>query len=273
MVPRLRWRSRNWMILILAVGLSRVSVAQLMPYDNFHSKHIDPSKWIGWQFFDPDVRESVRLLSGEEQDRHLRVAQTAYSSTADNTGGSGGSIGLAFPFPNVITEISFSVTVNQAKAVGCENNPALIVTAAEFQGNFFNVQSTATSQIGDVVAVISVARSPTDVGNALTVAGFYNRCDDEFCATQTLLDYHVLGNVQPGVPATLHLKWDKPNHRFVFQLNREPEVVSMYTVSDTTAAFFPNKVIGIARVVPHCTAQPRPFTSMDASFKNVWVNP
>src|SRR5215472_7978232 len=179
MAYRLRWRTRTWMLLILAVGLSKASLAQLMPYDNFHSKHIDPSKWIGWQFFDPDVLESVRLLSGEGQDRHLRVAQTAYSSTADNTGGSGGSIGLAFPLPDAITEISFSVTVNQAEAVGCTNNPSLIVTDAEFRGNFFNVQSPASSQIGDVVAVISVARSPTDVGNALTVAGFYTRCEDE----------------------------------------------------------------------------------------------
>jgi hypothetical protein len=261
-----------WTFVLLTLALSKVSVAQLVLYDNFNSKHIDPSKWIGWQFFDPDVREATRQPTGEERDRRLHLSQTVYSATTDDLGGSGGVFGLAFPVPNAITETSFTVVVNKAEAVGCASNPSLIVTDAEFRGNFFNVESSPTSQVGDVVGVISVERSPTDVGDALTVTGYYARCDDEFCGTQTLLDYRVLGTVKPGVTSTLRIKWDQPKHRFVFQLNREPEVISAYTVSDTTPAVLPNKFIGSARSIPHCTTRPRPFTAMDAFFDNVRVN-
>jgi hypothetical protein len=261
-----------WALLLPAFAFCKATSAQLAPYDNFNSKRIDPSKWIGWQFFDPDVREATRELTGEERNRRLHLSQTAYSATTDDSGGSGGTFGLAFPDPNAVTEISFTVVVNKAEAIGCSSNDALIVTDAEFRGNFFNVGSAPTSSIGDVVGVISVARSPTDVGDDLTVAGFYTRCDDEFCGSQTALDYRELGKVQPGVASTLRIKWDQPGHRFVFQLNHEPEVISPYTVSDTSPAFFPNKTIGSARSIPHCTTQPRPFTSMDASFKRVRAN-
>ena len=273
MLMKPKWPLGTWALLLLTLALSKASVAQLVLYDNFHSKHIDPSKWIGWQFFDPDIREAGRQLAGEEEDRRLRLSYTAYSATTDDVGGSGGGFGLAFPVPSAITEISFTAVVNRAEAVGCTSNPSLIVTDVELRGNFFNMESSPTSQIGDVVAVISIARTPTDVGGALTVAGFYARCDDQFCGSQTPLDYRVLGSVRPGAVSTLRIKWDQPNHRFIFQLNGRAEVVSPYTVSDTTPAVFPYKAIELARVVPHCTTTPRPFASIDAFVENVYVNP
>jgi len=121
--------------------------------------------------------------------------------------------------------------------------------------------------------VIGISRTPTDVGGALTVAGFYTRCNDQFCGNQTSLDYRVLGYVQPDAVSTLRIKWDRPNHQFIFQLNSQSEVAAPYTVSDTTPAVFPNKIIDVGRVVPHCTTTPRPFTSIDASVSNVYVNP
>ena len=261
-------------LVLLAGALANAGVTQLVLYDNFHSAKIDPSKWIGWQFYDPDVREGVRQLSGEEENRRLHLSVTAYSATTDDLGASGGVFGLAFPNPGAVREASFNVTVSGAVAVGCDSNPnGQIVTGAEFRGNFFNTESSPTSQLGDVVAVISISRSPTDVGGALTVAGFYTRCDDQFCGSQTTLDYRVLGSVQPGAVSTLRIKWDQPNHRFIFQLNGNAEVVSPYTVSDTTPAAFSNKIVDVARVVPHCTTTPRPFISMDAFVGNVYVNP
>ncbi len=133
----------------------------------------------------------------------------------------------------------------------------------EFRGNFFNTESSPTSQIGDVVGVIGISRTPTDVGGTLTVAGFYTRCNDQFCGNQTSLDYRVLGYVQPDAVSTLRIKWDRPNHQFIFQLNSQSEVAAPYTV----------KIIDVGRVVPHCTTTPRPFTSIDASVSNVYVNP
>jgi len=269
----LKFELRAWVLVFLTIALSKAGSAQLVLYDNFHSKQIDPAKWVGWQFFDPDIREAVRQPVGEEENRRLRLSYTAYSATTDNSGGSGGGFGLAFPDPSVVTEVSFTAVVNRAEAVGCTSNPSLIVTDVELRGNFFNMESSPTSQIGDVVAVIGISRTPTDVGGALTVAGFYSRCDDQFCGSQSPIDYRVLGSVQPGAVSTLRIKWDKPNHRFIFQLNGNAEVVSPYTVSDTTPAVFSYKAIELARVVPHCTTTPRPFASIDAFFGNVYVNP
>jgi len=108
---------------------------------------------------------------------------------------------------------------------------------------------------------------------APSVKGRIDYCDDQFCGTQTPLDYRVLGSVLPGAISTLRIKWPKANHRFIFQLNGGAEVISPYTVSDTTPAFFPYKAIEVARVVPHCTTTPRPFMSIDAVVSNVYVNP
>jgi hypothetical protein len=250
------------------------SVTQLVLYDNFRSAKIDPSKWIGWQWFDPDIRDAMRQPVGEEENRRLHLSLTAYSATTDDSGGSGNVFGLAFPNPAAVTEVSFDVTVNQAVAVGCNSNPnGPIGTGPELRGNFFNTESSPTGQLGDVTAVISITRTPTDVGGALTAAGFYTRCANQSCNSFTSLDYRVLGSVQPGAVSTLRIKWDQPNHRFIFQLNGNAEVVSPYTVSDTTPPVNAFKIIDIARVVPHCTTTPRPFISMDAFFSNVYVNP
>jgi hypothetical protein len=83
----------------------------------------------------------------------------------------------------------------------------------------------------------------------------------------------VLGSIQPDTVNTFHIKWDRANHQFIFQLNNGPKVVSPYTVSDSALPFFPIKTIDLARVVPHCTTMPRPFTSADAFFGNAYVNP
>jgi len=79
------------------------------------------------------------------------------------------------------------------------------------------------------------------------------------------------GNI--GIVSTLRIKWDQPNHNFIFQLNNQAEVVSHYAVSDTTPAVFSYKTINAGRVVPHCRTTRRPFISMDAFVSNVYVNP
>ena len=49
--------------ILLAFATSLSSGAQLVPYDNFNSNHINPSKWTGAQEYDPDLRETVRQIS------------------------------------------------------------------------------------------------------------------------------------------------------------------------------------------------------------------
>jgi len=268
--------------ILLALGLSQAATAQLVLYDNFNSTNIDPAKWTGFQFFSSDQREAVRELvadssaGGSQQSgrgQRLHVAERDYATTTDDYGSNGDTYGLAFANPSAITEASFTVTVNHAEAVACSSNPSQTVTDAEFRGTFFNTESSPTSEIGDVVAVIAVTRSPNDAGSALNVVGFYTRCEDQYCGSQTTLAASSLGHVQPGGAARVRIKWDQPNHQFIFQLNHQPAVALPYTVSDTTAPVFLYKFIGLARVVAHCTATPPSRTAIDAFFDNVFVNP
>ena len=274
MFTRPRLALRNLMFVLLAIAVSKPARAQLVLYDNFNSKHIDPSKWGGLQFYDPDVREVVRDLAGEDRNRRLHLSQLAYSATADDNGSSGGGFGLAFPVPGAIDEVSFEVVVNKAIAVGCGSNPSgQIVTGAEFRGRFFNTESSPTSQLGDVETVIGANRNATDTGPALEVLGFYQRCDDDFCGARTTLGFERLGFVQPGTTNRFHVKWDQPNHRFVFQLNNGPLVSSPYAVSDGSQPFLGRSNHRSRAVVPHCTTTPRPVASIDAFFDNIYVNP
>lgn len=213
------------------------------------------------------------MIMHDEGAGRLRLSQTAYSSTIDDVGGSGGIFGVSFPKPDNIREISFAVTVNRAEIVGCSSNDSLGVTDAEFRGSFFNTESNPMSQVGDVDAVIGVERNVADSGKSLTIAGFCTRCEDQFCATQSVIDYKVLGSVSLGRETRLRLKWDQPNHRFIFQLNDAPEVASPYSAPDTTPPVSPSKGIGTARVVPHCTGKIRPHATIDASFRDVYANP
>jgi len=260
------------MFVLLTVALSKAGVAQLVLYDNFASRNIDPSKWFG-TFGDQDQREVVRRLVGEEEDRRLHLSQTAYSATTDDVGSSGNIFGLQFSVPSAITEASFTVAVNQAVAVGCTSNSQPTLTGPEFRGRFFNTENSPTSSLGDVEVGIGPGRTSTDTGSAMQVVFHYERCTDAFCGTRTPVGVGVLGNVQPDSTNTYHIKWDQPNHRFAFQLNNGPLVFSPYTVSDSSAPFDSFKAIDIARVVPHCTTTPRPFASVDAFFSNIYVNP
>lgn len=275
MLTRLKSVLLASVFVFLMVLLSKAAVTQLVLYDNFASRNIDHSKWNGWQFFDFDVLDATRQLVGEEENRRLHLSYTTYSSTADDFGASGGGFGLAFPVPGVITEIAFDLVVNQAVAVGCNSNPnGQIVTGAEFRGRFFNTESSPASELGDVETVIGANRNATDTGSAMEVLGFSQRCDDAHCSARSSVGFARLGFIQPGAVSRLHLKWDQPNHQFIFQLNNGPLVFSPYSVSDAAQPFFgPSKAIDLARVVPHCTTTPRPFASIDAFFGNVYVNP
>src|SRR5438132_13139768 len=93
-------------LLTLALSNAGVAQTQLVLYDNFKSRNLDPSKWIGWQFFDYDIRQAGRQLLGEEENRRLRLSYTAYSATSDDFGRSGGGFCLALTVLTASTETS-----------------------------------------------------------------------------------------------------------------------------------------------------------------------
>jgi len=267
--------------LVMSVCLSYNVYAQsstnLVLYDNFASPSIDPKKWLGVDCDPTALRDTVRCVVADEfpwSSGLLHLYGKAYALTNTDIGGNGCPFGLQFPNPAAVTEISFTVVVDKMEPIGCATNSSQSAAVAEFRGRFFNTEVPPTSQLGDIESVIGVGRTGTDTGNQLTVSAFYTRCDDANCRARTSLDYRVLGSVYPGEQTTVRIKWDQPNHRFVYQLNRQPEVVSPYTVPDVSAPFFgPIKHIDITHVVPNCTTTPRPVVTVDAYFGNVYTNP
>jgi hypothetical protein len=182
-------------------------------------------------------------------------------------------LGLLFANPASVTDLSFTVIVKRLKAIGCLTNPSLSAATAEFRGRFFNTETSPTSVLGDVESVIGPQRIATDTGSDFGVVAFYQRCDDARCGARTTLDFKVLGFVKPGERTKLRIKWDQPNHRFIYQVNRGPLVFSPYAVLDTSPAVGQGKSIDITHVVPNCTSTPRPVSTADAYFSDVFVNP
>jgi hypothetical protein len=262
-------------LVVLILGLSTVSLGQMVLYDDFKSKHIDPAKWVGErsspQGSDAFRREvSVGLVG--TKDRRLAVSETVYSTNTGNTGDSGTGFGLGFARPKKISAVSFTLTVNQELAVGCKANPDFGYALAGLFGDYFNPEGAKNGAMGDIVASVGISRFWRDPKTSLTVNGSFSRCDDSKCDGQTVLHSQGLGTVALGSTNTLSLAWDRPNHQFVFQLNANTPVQLAYTESDKFPPGVPDKSFFVFGDVAACTSTPRPTVSIDALFGNVFVN-
>jgi hypothetical protein len=244
-------------------------VNPLVLYDNFNGRWIEPAKWDNW--IEPSLmREAVRDLSpsyqGEGNNRRLRIFQRAYSSTDNDQDTSWGWLGLQFPNGGSITEISFDVLVNSAAITACQSNQALGNVAAQFRGRFFNTYGYWYGDAGDVEAAIEVARSATDASAPLEVNAFY------YVGDGSTGDWRNVGYIRLGQTAKLRFKWDQPNHRFVAQLNKDPEVYLDYSIPDVSAPTWSFRGIQVTHGTPNCTTTPTALAMMDAYFDNVYVN-
>jgi hypothetical protein len=81
-----------------------------------------------------------------------------------------------------------------------------------------------------------------------------------------------LGPVKRGAMARLRVQWDRDTHRFIFQRDDNPEVVALYTVSDTAPPGLQAKILDTVHLVPNCTASPQPVAFIEAFFDDVMVN-
>jgi len=265
-------------ILALAAvfSLTSSSRGQSVLYDDFSGNQIDPAKWIG-AGGDQYLRETERTLVPERehpQGHRLKLAQRAYSDVLTDTNGTGGIFGLAFTRPDSVNDITFRVEVENTSTIACASNPTQETLAgAEFRGRFFNTEIfPGPSSFGDVEAVISLTRH-ANLGPELHVEALFEHCDDFFCGARTNLGFAELGVTSVGRPTTLHIKWDHPNHQFVFQMNSKASVTLPYTVPDFSPPSVTVKSIDLARVIPNCTSFPRPLASMEAYFDNIVARP
>jgi hypothetical protein len=276
MLARITWIHLTLALVLLLLALPATAAAQLVFYDDFSAKRIDPGKWIGVPSSvsgdgDVDRREVSVGLLGQGASRGLHISQTMYSTTGTNTGSGGSGFGLGFANAGKLTAVSFSLTVNDAQSLSCGANAAFGV--AGLSAAFFNPSPSPDGATGDVTVSIDALRFSTDTGNNVEVIGGIAQCLDRKCNNQTSLSFVDLGPVALGSANTLAVTWDKPNHQFIFQLNAGTPVASGYTVSDAYPPGLDLKSLFVFGSVPHCTATPRPYATMDTLFDNVFVNP
>jgi len=262
--------------MLLTLALSKASNAQLVLYDNFNSKHIDPTKWVGAPTSlasDANRREVAVQLFGDEN-RRLRISETIYSANTDNTGSGGDGFGVSFASPEKVTAVSFTLEVNKDAVSSCTGYLSYGWAGAGFFGRYFNPTDAGDGPLGDIAASVSVGRLSADPPGSLSVDAAIVRCNDKTpsCDDQITLSSQTLGSVQLGSNNTLSVTWDRSNHQFIFQLNSDSAVPLAYTVSDTFPPGLSDKSFWVAGNVPHCTTKPRPSATVDALFDNVYVN-
>jgi hypothetical protein len=263
----------SWALALLTILLPRTTVAQLKLYDNFSSSRINPSKWIGEPASlvggsDQDRREVSIGLSGAEGNRRLQILQTSYSAITDDDGSSGIGFGLGFVQPGKVKAVSFTLAVDKLRVVDCGSNPSFGTVG--FFGDYFNPTGATDGQTGDIVASIGVTRFSRT--GTLDVGASISQCQDAQCNGQTTIASQDLGFVKAGSTNTLSATWDQPNHQFVFSLNNDPPIALPYTMPDSLPPGKADKSFFVFGNVPHCTAKPRPFASIDALFDDVYVN-
>lgn len=246
------------------------AVESLALYDNFNNPLIDPNKWFGAEA--GLGAEARRIIQGGA----LRVFFVAYGNTASNSSLTNSALQLRFINPAAVTAIKATINVRQSAFTNCPLNPEPTRVRARLSGAFFNSGTPTPGDLtNDVIAEVAVQRrgDSTDPPGVMRVRAFVNRCNDAVCTADllTLLFFQDLGSVATGVPATISVQWDQPNHRFIFGFGGS-KVGAPYAVPDTAPPVLQRKDLNVQHRVPNCTAVPRPRGSMDASFDDVFVN-
>ena len=262
---------------LVLLGFAGASQAQLVLYDDFNVKPINPAKWFGTEgsrgSFSPDTEEARKIANGQ-----LEMDLTMYGRTDSDTGVAGNaSQNLNHTNPSVVTTIQADVTVKSVAVVACASNPSPTRARAGMDGGFFNDGTSpgAGNRIGDIFAGIQKVRD-TSLGDRTEL--FIARCTDSGCSSNTTLTSTLFTAVwATGVADTERLQWDKPNKQFIYTLNpggpsQETRTLS-YTVSDTNAAVLNFKTLYVSNSAANCLSGPRTSASLKVLYDNVMVNP
>jgi hypothetical protein len=250
------------------------AVEPFVLYDDFNSKLINPTKWLGTEFGGAG-RDLIRKDTGSK----LRMLAASYGRTASDSGKAHEHLGLRFTNSEAVTAIAATTRVMRAKIKGCILNPDPTAAAAHIGGSFFNTGTpTPGSHLNDVAAFMEIVRYTEATGEAgpLHVRAVVRQCtavdEDEDCADSTALFSQNLGPVAVGDLVELLLQWDQANHQFLFQRDDQAIVAYQYTVDDSGQPGVPGKRVAISERVANCTVTPRPSAVLDALFDDVRVN-
>ena len=263
---------------LLLLGFASVSEAQLVLYDDFNSKPINPAKWSGFESdfgpAAPNTETARKIANGK-----LNLVLTSYGRTDSDTGTLGNAlVSLEINNPTVVTTIQVDVTVKSAKVRGCAFNTTATRAAARVMGDFF---SDGTSpgpgdRTGDIIAG-TVSQRDSLAGDQ--IVAFVARCTNASCGSSTTLASQVFAATwTKGVADTIRMQWlPSPTKQFVFTLNPagpSPETHTLsYAVSDTTPPVLPHRRLYTLTRPANCMSGPRTSATAKVVFDNVMVNP
>lgn len=259
----------------LLLGVPGQSQAQLVLYDNFNGKRIDPSKWQGGEFVIPGAphAETARRI----EDGKLELSLTSYGTTLSDSGTAGiTNTRLQVTSPAAVTTLQAAVTVMSATVNGCAANMMTATRArANLFGSFFNDGTSPGpgNLTGDIRATLHKVRDSI-LGDR--IEAFLNRCTNAACSSTAQLGFHVFTTVWEKEEAdTLRVQWDSPNNQFLYTVNPglqgEETVALGYAVPDALLPVFAFKQLSVANSVASCTTG-RPSATIKARFDNVRVN-
>jgi hypothetical protein len=255
------------LVLILAGNPSQVqALDELVLYDNFKGKSIDPNKWEPTGSAERDSFDLVREVRGN----YLRMLNRIYA-------GKSTSVRVKFPVPEDVTAIMIKGKVKDLELIECAGNDR--IRALRASGTFFNTNPSGNSgpfnATDDVLAAIYVERrgDSLDPPGVLRVIALVVECGDANCDGGNLLYFQPLGEYRVGAQIRLLIQWDDVLDQFIFQRDNE-ELIYSYSgiVSNQGPPGWPQKRLGISPRVGNCTADPQPVAFVETRIYEVFVN-
>jgi hypothetical protein len=251
------------LISLLIFAALPCAAQDLILYDKFDHKFINPSRWAyAFCFSGSGIElECVR----EIRDERLHLGHRSFGLTNSDSGQQNGGAGVGFANSQTIRTIKTDLVVRSVLEVPCAANPSF-GTSAGIWGTFFNAGSGNPND--DVGAQFGVTRFSSSPTGQLTVRGQTFHGD-------VYSDFFILGNVPIGTPITITLNWDQPHHQFVISFTNKATKVTTtgimpYAFSDITQVAGPAKTLGANGWASNCTANPT-SNYVDALFGNVYV--
>lgn len=242
----------------------RPSTTTLVPYDNFNSNFLDPSKWaVTYNYFGWSALECVR----EIRNNSLRLEARSFGTTDSNNGNGLGNSELHFINPAPIRTIAAQLTVRRATVSSCPVNTDTQAAQTLLQGTFFN--SGSGNPDDDVQAFLDIEHYAGEPVGQLDATGFLHWQGQFFGGVW-------LGNLKVTQRVLAKLSWDQPNRQFVvswtdIDSGQITQAVMPYSMSDTTQAAAPDKVLAVRAFAPNCVGSSIPSALVETTFDNVWI--
>lgn len=256
------------LVLILA-GSPSQALEELVLYDNFSGKPIDPNRWEPTGRAERDSLDLVR----EVRWNSLHMLNRIYE-------GESTSVRVKFPEPSAVTAIMIEGKVKDLELIECAVDDR--IRALRASGYFFNTITDGGlgpfNATGDVLGSIHVERrgDSSDPPGVLRVVAFVFLCSDQDCNNGTTLEFEDLGEYQVGAQIRLLIQWDEANNQFIFQRDNESEFIYSYldTSNQGEPGFYQMR-LGVSSHVADCTVgtgEPRPVAFVETLINKVFVN-